>query len=245
MILWLYILGITIAEITTALLNPQWGIVMHGFLLVGLLISSFISREEASYKIYLSMTPAPLIRMISLGLPLTNFPQIYWYVLTGTAMFLATSSVLRVLGYRLKDVGLHFHSFGLQFLIGLLGFGLGVVEYFILRPQPLIKNLTLANLWLPSLYLIFFTGLVEEYTFRGVMQKAVIDTIGISGIFPISVLFAVLHVGHLSFLDVLFVFAVALIFSVIAKKSKTIIGISLAHGITNVMLYLVCPFWFQ
>ena len=75
MILWLYILGITIAEITTALLNPQWGIVMHGFLLVGLLISSFISREEASYKIYLSMTPAPLIRMISLGLPLLTFPK--------------------------------------------------------------------------------------------------------------------------------------------------------------------------
>ncbi len=59
-----------------------------------------------------------------------------------------------------------------------------------------------------------------------------------------SLLFAVLHIGFLSLIDVVFVFAVALFFGWVVKKTGSLLGVTLAHGITNILLYLVVPFLF-
>ncbi|MBU4361488.1 CPBP family intramembrane metalloprotease, partial [bacterium] len=62
------------------------------------------------------------------------------------------------------------------------------------------------------------------------------------GILAVSIVFASLHIGHLSLIDVIFVFGVAIFFSIIVLKTNSIIGVALAHGITNVALYLIWPF---
>ena len=64
------------------------------------------------------------------------------------------------------------------------------------------------------------------------------------GILYVSLLFAVLHIGFLSWIDVVFVFAVALFFGWVVKKTGSLSGVTLAHGITNILLYLVLPFFF-
>jgi LysM repeat protein len=57
-------------------------------------------------------------------------------------------------------------------------------------------------------------------------------------------LFAVLHLGYRSLLNLLFVFGVALLFGLIAQRRGTLLGVSISHGLTNVSLYLVFPFLF-
>ena len=70
------------------------------------------------------------------------------------------------------------------------------------------------------------------------------ETFGWRGIIYISLLFAVLHMGFLSWLDVVFVFAVALFFSWVVKKTGSLFGVTLSHGITNIVLFLIAPFFF-
>jgi len=42
---------------------------------------------------------------------------------------------------------------------------------------------------------------------------------------------------------VLFVFAVAMFFAWVVKRTGSLLGVTLAYGITNVMLFLVIPFF--
>ena len=45
--------------------------------------------------------------------------------------------------------------------------------------------------------------------------------------------------GFLSWIDVTFVFIVALFFGWVVKKTGSLLGVTLSHGITNIVLYLV------
>ncbi|MFC1593058.1 type II CAAX prenyl endopeptidase Rce1 family protein [Candidatus Omnitrophota bacterium] len=52
------------------------------------------------------------------------------------------------------------------------------------------------------------------------------------------------HMGFLSWIDLIFVFVVAMFFAWVVKKTGSLFGVILAHGATNIMLYLIAPFFF-
>ena len=85
---------------------------------------------------------------------------------------------------------------------------------------------------------------MEEFIFRGVLQRAAVGAFRGRGIVYVSRLFAVRHVGFLSWLDIIFVFGVALFFGWVVKQTGSLLGVTLAHGITNTMLFLILPFFF-
>lgn len=107
----------------------------------------------------------------------------------------------------------------MQLAIALIGIPLGLMEYSILRPEPIIPQLTPGAVVTASVILIIFTGFTEELTFRGVMKRATDDLFGveISAIY-VSLVFAVLHITHLSALDVFFVFGIGLLFHRLYKN---------------------------
>lgn len=129
-----------------------------------------------------------------------------------------------------------------QLLFSLVGIVLGYIEYTILKPQPLIAPMTWENIILPSVILIVYTGFMEEFAFRGVMHKAFTD--GVGGRFSVvfvSYIFAVLHITHLHVMDIFFVFAVGVLFTYAFNRFRSLLGITLAHGMTNIFLYIVWP----
>ncbi|MDX9866252.1 MAG: CPBP family glutamic-type intramembrane protease, partial [Anaerolineaceae bacterium] len=118
----------------------------------------------------------------------------------------------------------------------------GYVEYVILRPQPLVGAFTFQLIWQPALILLVFTGLLEEVIFRGLLQQSSREFIGRWGLVYAGVLFAVMHLGYRSLVDFLFVLLVALYFGQVVKHTRSILGVTLAHGLTNIGLFLVFPF---
>ena len=74
------------------------------------------------------------------------------------------------------------------------------------------------------------------------MQSTAWATMGKRAIIYISVMFAVLHTGYKSAIDVTFVFGVGIFFSWIVFRTSSILGVTLAHGIANSLLFLVMPF---
>jgi len=123
-----------------------------------------------------------------------------------------------------------------------LGFGLGFAEYQILGPESLIDNLTVSQFVLPALILMVATGFLEEFVFRGVLQATAVPLLGWAGIVYVSLVFAVLHIGYRSLPDVAFVFAIALLYAWVVRRTGSIMGVSVSHGITNIVLFLVVPF---
>ena len=74
------------------------------------------------------------------------------------------------------------------------------------------------------------------------MQQTAFARFGGWGIVYVSAVFAVLHMGFFSWLDMAFVFAIALFFGWMVKRTGSLLGVTLAHGITNAILYLIAPF---
>jgi LysM repeat protein len=74
------------------------------------------------------------------------------------------------------------------------------------------------------------------------MQSASRQALGKASILYVAVVFAVLHLGYKSVSDVAFVFAVGLLFGWLVARTRSLLGVTLAHGVTNITLYLVVPF---
>lgn len=246
---WLYVLGITAGELIVGLVNVRAGVVVHIILILAMLAQASLAwrQEEQSqpygFNFYMALVLAPLIRVVSLSLPLAKFPVVYWYLVASLPLFAATYVVARQAGYHVKDFFISGGGFQAQLPVILLGLLLGLVEYCILRPQPLAGALTFKQALVPALILMFCTGWMEELIFRGVLLKAAVEYLGKNAaLWYMSILFAVLHITHLSAVDVFFVFSVALLFTLVVYRTGSIWGVALAHGITNITMYLFWPF---
>jgi len=239
----LYLILIAAAEAVTCFIDPGYGLLTHSAILLSLLTLSALWHESnPASNLYLSLSLAPLIRILSLSLPLTYFPRYAWYSVASIPVFAATLVAMRVQGIRLTDAGVAFKKPLAQAGIALTGIPFGAIEYLILRPEPLASGLTFRELILLAIALVFSTGFVEELVFRGVLQKTAVEALGEkTGILGITAVFATLHIGWLNPLDVLFVFSIGLFFAFMTLKTGSIVGVSLSHGITNVVLFLLMP----
>jgi membrane protease YdiL (CAAX protease family) len=239
----LYLAGLALAESVTAFLHPQAGLAIHGALLVLLLLHAALRASGGMQKLLYCLALAPLIRLLSLSMPLALFQPVYWYAIIGLPLFLAALLAQRLTGYTPAEVGLSpGRLLPLQALAGLSGLGLGYLEYRILHPAPLAPAFNLGSVWLPALILLLFTGFLEELIFRGLLQRASQALLGSLGPLYVSLAFAVLHIGYRSLADFAFVFAAGLLFSQVAGRTRSIWGVTLAHGLTNIALFLIFPF---
>jgi hypothetical protein len=242
--LWLYFLAITSAELLTVYLDPLVGVVCHGMILVALLIQSAFVADSERRNLILGLSLVPLIRILSMAMPLVQLTQIYWYPIIYAPLLVATLAMMRVVKLKPSDIGLVCHDLLTQIIIGISsGLVYGIMEYIILRPNPLVTDFTLQQLGFPAVVLLITTGLVEEIMFRGVLQRLAEPVMGFwQGAIYISLIFAILHVGFFSAVDIIFVLIVALSFAYTVKQTRSLIGVILAHGIANILLYLVMPF---
>ncbi len=237
-----YLVAIAAAELVVALVNPLGGIILHIVLLLGLVShASFVARHPR-HKFYLALALAPLIRVLSLSMPLTEFPQIYWYAIIAVPLLVAVFAVMQRLDFRPAQIGLTLNRLPLQFVVALTGIPFGIAEFYILRPSPLADSLAWEGMVLPALILLVGTGFVEELVFRGVMQRSATEALGGWGWVYIAGVFTVLHIGYLSWADLGLVLIVGLFFGWVVQKTGSLVGVTLSHGITNIVLYLVVPF---
>ncbi|MBI3040458.1 MAG: CPBP family intramembrane metalloprotease [Chloroflexi bacterium] len=239
-----YFLAVTAAELITAVGQPVLGIFAHIIILMALILRSALAGRQPQQQLLLSLALVPLVRIISLSMPLANIPQAWWYPVIYTPLLVAGVVVIRILNFSAGDVGVTFRLLPLQLVVALSGLIFGVAEYLILKPETMIAELTWQGIWLPAVILLVTTGFVEEFIFRGVLQRTALEAFGGRGIVYVSLLFAVLHMGFLSWIAVAFVFVVALFFGWIVKKTGSLLVVTLAHGITNIILFLVAPFFF-
>lgn len=238
----IYLSAIVAAELIVTFGDARWGIALHACILSAMLVHAALVRGEALRRLLLALSLAPLVRILSLSLPLQHVQLLYWYVIVAAPLVVATVLVARTLGLSRRDLGLVVQHVPNQALVIIAGIGLGMIEYAILQPQPLVQQLNGRAVWLPALILLVGTGFTEELVFRGVMQSAARGVMGRLTILYVSLVFASLHIGYRSAVDLLFVFFVGLFFAITVQRTGSILGTTLAHGAANIVLYLVMPF---
>ncbi len=95
---WIYLLylrAITAAEIITALamvipaISPLTGVLCHIAILLALIVHSTLTGNQSRQRLLLSLSLAPLTRIISLSMPLATIPQILWYPIVYSPLLVA------------------------------------------------------------------------------------------------------------------------------------------------------------
>ncbi len=241
LILGIYTGLLLIAEFATTR-NLKTGMIAHGCVLVALLLHSTIAENSYFSNLYASLSIVPLIRILSLCIPLMHFEYIFWFLIVGVPLFAAIFTCMYLQRIDLRCVGLKippYRDVPLTCGIILLGIPVGMVEYYMLEPEFMIG--TRASWVVPILILVICTGFLEELLFRGLLQHTFTEAVGIRGILIVSVIFGFLHLGN-SWLDCVLAGEIGFIYALVARKTGSIYGVSISHGVINVMLFLVMPY---
>lgn len=240
-----YLVLISSAEIIGAMQSQRAGIAFQTLIFFMLLVHAAINIKNPMGKMLLSLTLAPITRIASYSVPQLAWRPFATYLLIYFPIGIAAALVMWRLKLKPRAVGLVLKNPKWQSIIASTGIVFGFIEYTVLRYPPLISQLTWTDAWIPGVTLLISTGLVEEFVFRGVMQKACEEALGKWTLAYVSYIFAILHVIHGSVLDIFLVFVIAYFFAWCVKKTGSLVGVVLGHGITNSVLFLVAPFVFQ
>jgi uncharacterized protein len=237
----LYALLIILIEITLDSFNPLLGLLLYGGMISVLLLHAAWLGNNSTHRLLVSLTMLPLIRLLSYSLPLRNFPLIYWYLIVSIPLLITIVLIPMTLKLAWHDIGFYTKGAIWQLLIGAGGLILGVVQYYILRPQPIVTHLTLSEIWIPILILMICTGVLEEAIFRGLLLRTASDALGAISILYTALLYTALYVGHASTVQIAFVMAVSLLFGWFSARTRSTLGVAIAHGLINVMCFIVLP----
>ena len=238
-----YLLALIAAELLTTYVNKTWGLAAHTFILFALLVNAAMVESHDFSNLLRSLMPIPIIRIVGLSIPMMQIKPLYWFPIVAIPLFAASLAIMRSQKLTLRDVGLFVGDIKIQILITITGFFTGIIEFFILRPDPLIAEFTPILIIGAFFILLISTGLAEELLFRGILQNNTMKMFGAAfGLIYTSLIFTTMHIGWIYFSDLVFVFCVALFYGYCLIKTKSIFGITMAHGISNSMLFLVMPF---
>jgi uncharacterized protein len=88
--------------------------------------------------------------------------------------------------------------------------------------------------------------LLEEFIFRGILLNVVLKVLGDkNAVYFTSLLYAALNISGRSFLIVIYTFIISILFCRLFVWQKSILGLSLAHGLINITVYVICPLFFS
>ena len=241
------------------------GLSIHILLVFTLMFLSVViqTKDATLAPLLVAASLASLVRVFSLAVPRynflglgpsTRFPDpmtnplntIPWLALVSVPLLVSVAAVAYVQRLRPRDLGLavdRWPVLATQTAIALTGIPLGLLEFFILRPDAWIAGLTFGSVLLGGVVIFFATGFSEELIFRAILLKRAVDGLGRrGGLLYVTAIFASLHIFFLSGVDLFFVFAVGLFYGVIVLKTRNLWGVILSHSLGNVILYLVAPF---
>lgn len=239
-----YLALVAVAEFLTAMINPRVGLALHGGIVLALLFHGARRPDEASRRLLWTLLVAPLIRIMSLSLPLSAFPLVSWYFIISVPLAATAVLLARILRFSRSELGLtmSWRNLPADLLIIAVGVPLGFAEYGILRPDALVSLQGWAQPAIAAFILIVSTGYNEEFIFRGIMQSAAFPVIGRWALLYVNLMFAALHLGYQSATDLVFVFAVGMLFSWYRLRSGSIFAVTFCHGVVNITLFLIAPY---
>lgn len=243
----IYLGLVGVAELLTVLVSPVAGLVVHCVVLAAFLghAGAVVNHSVPMARIAFVMAIIPIMRIVSLTTAVATFGYFPWFLFIGAVMAATVVTYMRELEYSLEEVGLAkpaLRWIPLDVAIIAAGVGIGVLEYLLLKPGSVFSSASWVGLIGPSLLFVLFTGILEEAIFRGLLP-AVLGRVygGLGAILIPALVQGALDLGSLNVLHIALVVATGILYGLVARRTRSIWGVGISHGVTNVVLFLVLP----
>ena len=244
---------LAVTEGLLAYYSAVLGAAIHAILVGGLLLQYIsapssdarLSRSgfplAASSRLLPVLAQISLLRLVSLVMPIQQIPEMYWYAMVGLPVLLGSAMTARIIGFSRQDLGLT-RRFGLpEIAIAASGVPLGLIGYLIARPVVEIDTDTWTTLIVTSLFIIVFSGFLEEVLFRGLLQNVAVREFGKFAIIWSSVIFGIMYLSSHSLRYALFMGGCGLLFGWWYSRTSSLWGIVIAHALLSLGLLVVFP----
>jgi membrane protease YdiL (CAAX protease family) len=178
----LYLLCIGIAEIFSVLAPAPIGLLAYALVLLVLLIGGSLWSEPADAPVYFGLALVPLLRVVTLGLPLDRFAEQWTYVLVCVPVLFSVAVMPAVAGLGPASLRLRVPvGAGVvpTVLIGASGIALGWLVVAALDPDPLRRSSDTLWVTLALVCLAGLVGLTEELLLRGVVLTVLERPLGV------------------------------------------------------------------
>jgi len=232
---------ILLAELLIFFNRMEAGVVVHAINLAALILSSIYVEN----RLYTSLLLLPLFRLLNVAMPVFFNLTLYTYPLVYAPMFIPIYFIMKERMFSSAEVGITTKGFWIYLPLAItVGCAVGWGEFQVLQPGMILPGFTLENVLKLSIIMIVFVGFIEEFVFRSALQTVLEDRIGpLGGLLSSSLIFGFMHSGYHIPLEVVYVTFAGMAFGVLFWTTKSLPVISLAHGVTNVVLFAVVPFF--
>lgn len=230
---------ILLAEALIFVGKPDAAMPIHAANLIFLILSSIFINN----RIYPALMLLPLFRLLNVAMPIFFNLTLYSYTMVYAPMFIPIYILVKDGFISRSEAGMTFKGFLHYFPLAIsTGFALGWGEYNVIHPQLLTPDKDFKEIAILIITMIFFVGIVEEFIFRSSLQNVLEERIGpIAGLLLASIIFGFMHSGYRLPMELFYVTFAGLIFGLLFWLTKSLPIISLAHGVTNISLFLVVP----
>jgi membrane protease YdiL (CAAX protease family) len=230
---------ILLAELLIFLGKPNAAMPIHALNLILLILSSIYINN----RIYPALMLLPLFRLLNVAMPVFFDLTLYSYSMVYAPMFIPIYFLVKDGFVDRAEAGLTFKGFWFYLPLAIsVGFALGWGEYNIIHPQLMTPGASIKDILILIITMIFFVGIVEEFIFRSSLQTVLEERLGpLVGLLLASVIFGFMHSGYQLPQELLYVSFAGVIFGLLFWLTKSLPIIALAHGVTNISLFLVVP----
>lgn len=183
----------------------------------------------------------PIIRMLSLTMPLEDLPRWSAYVLSGAPLLVGTLLMTRQLGIRASDMALRTPTRpGLDATMVVMGIALGAAAVP-LAAGPTVADGRIDTAILTIGALLLFVALPEELIFRGALHRLAAEAHGVLGIGMVVLLYAAMFLSSFSAPVVVIMGAAGMAFSWSIERGGSLWGAILGHACLIIGAALVWP----
>jgi membrane protease YdiL (CAAX protease family) len=230
---------ILLAELLIFLGKPNAAMPIHALNLILLILSSIYINN----RVYPALMLMPLFRLLNVAMPVFFDLTLYSYSMVYAPMFIPIYFLVKDGFVGRAEAGLTFKGFWFYLPLAIsVGFALGWGEYNVIHPQLMTPGASIKDVLILIVTMIFFVGIVEEFVFRSSLQTVLEARLGSkTGLLLASVIFGFMHSGYQLPLELLYVSFAGVVFGLLFWLTKSLPVISLAHGVTNISLFLVVP----
>ncbi|MFW5690999.1 MAG: CPBP family intramembrane glutamic endopeptidase [Chloroflexota bacterium] len=228
------------AELLILQVDARLGLMAYALIAGALLAHTWL--DEAQVNLLQSLIFVPLIRMLSLAMPLNILAPRTQVILIGIALLIGGAIALWRLELTRRESGLTLRRLPYQLPIIVIGAGFGWLYARIIDLDPLVAASTWQAILPSALVLLVFMALAEELIFRGVMTPLLVRALGMwGGITGVAALFALLHLGYGELLVLPVAFAQGVFLGWVVTWSNSLIGVWLGRAAAVILLLLVLP----
>ncbi len=239
------ILGLVIAELMIFFGKISLGLIVHIINIFGITFLIIFSNLDLEIKnILQSFTLIILLRLVNFAMPQFFNSIILQYPLIYGVMFLAIYSIVKNQQITVKELGFNIEKKLLIYipLAGLIGIAMAMIEYNIVSPIPLFKNINFSDLILIAIIMIIFIGPVEELIFRSILQTRIKKVYGSkSGILLSGGIFGMMHLSYGLISEIIFAGIFGIILGYFFEKTRNLLFIISIHGFENITLFGILP----